>query len=70
MQEAKDMKLSILCTLCLIKVLNVANMASGRQAWRRLYTCTYVATDLALARSTVSGTSSMGKQALNQASQS
>jgi hypothetical protein len=54
------MKRSILCTLCLIKVLNVANMARGRQACGCLYACTYVSTDLALAQLTVSGTSSMG----------
>jgi len=34
------------------EVLNVANMARGRQAWQCLYACTHGSTPLAMARLT------------------
>src|ERR1700730_1627289 len=61
MQEAKRYEAWHVMHTVPYEVLNVANMASGRQAWGRLNAWTHRATHLAMALLTVLGTSSIGK---------
>jgi len=53
MQEAKRYEAWHSMYTMPYEVLNVANMASGRQAWGRLNACPHVSTNLAMVRLTV-----------------